>query len=95
MFMNEAGDCWCEVLEEGSLHHIDPGLARRIINLSDEPLMLSFCFPSNVELDLDRVRNHPFPCHVYEDNGEMAIRVDVPETEVETPEEDEETVADI
>lgn len=96
MFMNRDKDCWCEVLEEGSLHHIEAGLARRIINLSDEPLMLSFCYPSHVELDLDSVRETPFPCHVYEDDGEMAIRVDVPEEEAEEAlEETEEVMAGI
>lgn len=81
MLMNDEGDCWCEVLEEGSLHHIDEGLARRLINLGDTPLQLSFCYPSNTELDYDALKERPFPCHVYEDDGEMAIRVDVPEEE--------------
>lgn len=90
MYMNREGECWCEVLEEGSLHHVDEGLARRIINLGDTPLMLSFCYPSNVELDLESIRKKPFPCHVYEDDGEMAIRVDIDEDA-----DEEDSTADI
>lgn len=79
MYMNREGDCWCEELEEGSLHHTPAGVARRIIYLSDEPLMLSTCKPANAGEDYDSIAENPFPCHVYEDDGEMAIRVDLKE----------------
>lgn len=79
MYMNRNGDCWCEELEEGSLHHTPEGVARRIINLSDEPLMLSTCKPANSGEDYDAIAEHPFPCHIYDDDGEMAIRVDLRE----------------
>lgn len=79
MYLNREGDCWCEMLEEGSLHHVPGGVARKFINLSDEPLMLSLCRPANAGYDYDSIDRHPFPCHVYEDDGEMAIRVDVDE----------------
>ena len=94
MFLNRQGDCWCEILEEGSLHHVPSGVARRFINLSDEPLMISLCRPANAGFDYDSVTEHPFPCHVYDDDGEMAIRVDVKEEEA-SEEDDEQAFNEI
>lgn len=79
MFMNREGDCWCEELEEGSLHKVPEGTARRLINLGDDELMLSTCVSSDAGFDFESVTKKPFSCHVYEDDGEMAIKVDVDE----------------
>lgn len=80
LYMNPEGECWCEELEEGSLHKVDAGLARRIINIGDTPLTLSECVPSNAGFNFDAIDEHPFPCHIYDDDGELAISVDVDET---------------
>lgn len=80
MFLSREGECWCEELEEGSLHKIPANIGRRLINIGDEPLMLSQCLPSNAGFDYDSVDGHPFPCHVYDDDGDMAIMVDIDET---------------
>lgn len=80
MFFSREGECWCEELEEGSLHKIPANIGRRLINIGDEPLMLSQCLPSNAGFDYDSVDGHPFPCHVYDDDGDMAIMVDIDET---------------
>lgn len=77
MFLSREGECWCEELEEGSLHKIPAGIGRRLINIGDEPLMISQCFPSNAGFDYDSIDESSFKCHVYDDNGEMAIEVDV------------------
>lgn len=87
MFLSREGECWCEELEEGSLHKIPADIARRLINIGDEPLMISQCIPSNAGYDYDSIDEHPFTCHVYDDNGEMAIEVDLddlpdPENEI-------------
>lgn len=87
MMMDRNGGCWCEELEEGSLHHIEDDLAVRLINISDVPLIVSHCYPSEAGLDYETVKNNPFPCHIYEDDGEMCIRVDIKENE-EQPQED-------
>lgn len=79
MYLSKDGECWCEELEEGSLHKVPAGIARRLINIGDEPLMLSQCTPSNAGFDFDSIDEHPFPCHVYDDDGELAILVDVDE----------------
>lgn len=79
MFLSREGECWCEELEEGSLHKIPAGIARRLINIGDKPLMLSQCLPANAGYDFVSVENNPFICHVYDDNGEMAIEVDIDE----------------
>lgn len=50
MFLSRDGECWCEELEEGSLHKIPSNIGRRLINTGDEPLMLSQCLPSNAGL---------------------------------------------
>lgn len=83
MFMSREGECWCEELVEGSLHKVPAGIARRLINIGDTPLMLSQCLPSNAGYDFDSIDEQPFPCHVYEDDGEMAILVDLDEPEPE------------
>lgn len=80
MFLSRDGECWCEELEEGSLHKIPSNIGRRLINTGDEPLMLSQCLPSNAGFDFDSIDEHPFTCHVYDDNGELAIEVDVEDT---------------
>lgn len=79
MFMSREGECWCEELEEGSLHKVPAGTARRLINIGSTPLMLSECLPSNAGFDFDSIDEKPFPCHVYDDDGEMAIMVDIDE----------------
>ena len=79
MLLSRDGECWCEELEEGSLHKIPAGVARRLINIGDTPLMLSQCIPSNAGFDFDSVDLQPFPCHVYDDDGEMGILVDLDE----------------
>lgn len=79
MYLSKDGECWCEELEEASLHKVPAGIARRLINIGDEPLMLSQCTPSNAGFDFDSIDEHPFPCHVYDDDGELAILVDVDE----------------
>lgn len=78
MFMDRNGGCWCEELEEGSLHHIEEDLAIRLINTGDEALIVAHCFPSEAGRDEESVKAMPFPCHVYEDDGEMCMRVDLP-----------------
>lgn len=80
MFLSRDGECWCEELEEGSLHKIPSNIGRRLINTGDEPLMLSQCLPSNAGFDFDSIDEHPFTCHVYDDTGELAIEVDVEDT---------------
>lgn len=78
MYMNEDGHVWCEQIEEGSLHHVKQGLAYRLINLGDEELLFSLCTPSNTTADTDHLKDRPFACHVYEDQGDMAIYVENP-----------------
>lgn len=80
MYLSREGECWCEELEEGSLHKIPADIGRRLINIGEEPLMLSQCIPSNAGFDFDSIDKTPFPCHVYDDDGEMAILVDVDES---------------
>lgn len=79
MLMSRSGECWCEELEEGSLHKVPADTARRIINIGDVPLMLSECVPADAGIDFDAIDEQPFPCHVYDDNGEMAMTVDIDE----------------
>ncbi len=81
MFLDPQGNCWCEEMEEGTLHHIPEGVGRRIINLSDEPMHLSFCVPANAGTREFAFNDGVFPCRIYEDDGEPAIRVDVIEEE--------------
>jgi glucose-6-phosphate isomerase len=76
MIMRRNGECWCEEMEEGSLHHIDEDVAVRLINIGDEELIVSHCFPSEAGMDMQAVQERPFPCHIYDDNGEMCIRID-------------------
>lgn len=83
MYLDKDGNCWCEEMEEGSLHHIPEGVGRRIINLSDEPMHLSFCVPANAGTKEFNFKDGVFPCRIYEDQGEPAIRVDVPEDQDE------------
>ncbi|WP_304684396.1 glucose-6-phosphate isomerase family protein [Ileibacterium valens] len=78
MYLDKDGNCWCEEMEEGSLHHIPAGVGRRIINLDDQPLHLSFCVPADSGTQEFDFEGGVFPCRIFEDNGEPAIRVDLP-----------------
>lgn len=79
MMMDREGKCWCEELEEGSLHHVEEDLAVRLINIGDTPLIVSHCYPAEAGLDYDAIKAMPFPCHIYDDDGELSIQVDIKE----------------
>lgn len=91
MLLDDEGNCWAEELEEGSLHHIPEGLSRRVINLGDRPVYLSFCRPANAPDLKGEMKGTEFPCRIYDGNGEMAIKVDIPEQDAN----DDHSVEDI
>jgi glucose-6-phosphate isomerase len=93
MYLSPEGNCWCEELLEGSLHKVPAGTARRLINTGDEPLMLSECTPSTAQVDIVNTKAIPFPCHVYDDDGELAIEVDLDENEDSRGLKEEEIIA--
>lgn len=79
MYCSKQGECWCDELHEGSFYRIPPMMACRVINISDEPLMLSLCLPGKEGFKLDCGKLRLFPCHVYDDDGEIAMLVDLEE----------------
>lgn len=81
MYCSTEGECWCEELEEGSFYRIPPMLGSRIINISDEPLVLYFCLPGKDGFHFECINRKPFPCHVYDDDGEIAMMVDIDEND--------------
>lgn len=80
MFVDQEGSCWCEELEEGSLHHIPEGVGRRLINTGETPMILSFCVPANAGKDHSIFAPANFPIRVFDDNGEPAITVEIDES---------------
>lgn len=77
LIMDRDGHAWCEEMEEGSLHKIENDYAVRLINIGDTPLRVVHCFPSEAGKDYEAIKNRPFPCHIYDDDGELSIRVDL------------------
>ena len=74
MLMDENGECWCEKVQPGSLHHINGHHAHRLINTGNEDLRVICCWNSNAGHDYARVESHPFPFRIFKINDEIVVR---------------------
>ena len=73
MLMDEDGECWCEKVFPGSLHHIDGHLAHRLINTGNTDLRVICVWNSNAGHDYNRVEQHPFPYRVFRKDGKIVV----------------------
>lgn len=74
MYMNEEGECWCEEMKEGSLHHIDGHYAHRLINTGNEKLRIICVWNGDAGHDYARIEKHPFPYRVFKENDKIVIK---------------------
>ncbi len=73
MLMREDGECWCEKVEKGSLHHIDGTLAHRLINTGDSDLKVGACWSPKAGHDYEAIEKKPFPYRVFKRNGKIEV----------------------
>jgi glucose-6-phosphate isomerase len=57
----------------GSLHHIGPALAHRVINTGTAPLTFLACWPADAGHDYESIRRDGFPVRVMEQEGITVI----------------------
>lgn len=71
LLMNKEGEMWAERICEGSLHHIDGEIAHRIVNVSDDKLMVGACWPTTSGHDYQSIERNEFPYRVFKSNGRI------------------------
>ncbi|MBQ6335310.1 MAG: cupin domain-containing protein [Erysipelotrichaceae bacterium] len=74
MLMNEEGECWCEKMHPGTLHHINGHHGHRLINTGDEDLKVICVWNANAGHDYERIEKHPFPYRVYKDGNKITVK---------------------
>lgn len=73
MLMDEEGNCWCEAMAKGSLHHINGHHAHRLINTGDEDLEVICVWPGDAGHDYARIEKNPFPYRVFKADKGLKI----------------------
>ena len=74
MLMDDQGNCWCEKLKKGSLHHIDGHLAHRLINTGSQDLKVICVWNANAGHDYERIEKYPFPFRVFRKNRKIVVK---------------------
>ena len=74
MLMDEEGNCWCEKLYEGSLHHIRSNWAHRLINTGNTCLKVVACWPSNAGHDYKRIEESGFKYRIFHDHDDIIVK---------------------
>jgi glucose-6-phosphate isomerase len=64
------GNCSVVTVEKNSLHYIPENTAHRLINVSDEPLVVGACWPSDAGHNYGEILEKGFPVRVFKsENG--------------------------
>lgn len=74
LYMDEEGKCFCEQVEEGSIHYISGKLAHRLINTGNDEFRVGACWSLQAGYDYERVEKHPFNVRVFKENDEIKVK---------------------
>ena len=69
ILMDEAGKCWLESMEPGTLHYIPGRVAHRLANTGTEVLRVGACWPSDAGHDYAAIARDGFTARLMAVNG--------------------------
>ena len=70
---NTDGECSVIKVEKNSLHYIPENTAHRLVNTSDEPLVVGACWPSDAGHNYGEIQEKGFPVRVFRSNNGYSI----------------------
>lgn len=73
LLMDGQRAAWGERMFPGSLHYIPGGVAHRVANTGNEPLVFAACWPSDAGHDYETISSHGFPTRIMEINGTFQL----------------------
>lgn len=73
LLMDSSRQTRVQQMSRGSLHHIGPGLAHRVVNTGDKPLQFVACWPSDAGHDYGTIAEGGFGVRVLRRNGAPVI----------------------
>ncbi|MGG7078227.1 glucose-6-phosphate isomerase family protein [Clostridium sardiniense] len=74
MYMDEAGNSFCEKVYKGSIHYIHGNYAHRLINTGDIDFKIGACWRSVAGHDYKAIENNPFPKKVYKIENKITFK---------------------
>jgi glucose-6-phosphate isomerase len=69
LLMDEKGEAWSQTMRPGTVHYIPGGVAHRVANIGDEPLIFLSSWPSDVGHDYDTIKTSGFSKRMVLRNG--------------------------
>ena len=82
LLMDRLGRTRFEPMESGSMHYIPGGVAHRVANTGETPLVFAGCWPSDAGHDYGTIRTSAFGARMRDVNGEPVL---VPEADYVCP----------
>ena len=73
LLLNKNGECSIELVEKNSLHYIPKDTAHRLVNTSEEELVVGACWPSDAGHDYEEIQEKGFPIRIIQDGTEYKI----------------------
>ena len=70
---NIDGECSVITVEKNSLHYIPENTAHRLVNISDEPLVVGACWPSDAGHNYGEIQEKGFPVRIFRSNDGYSI----------------------
>jgi glucose-6-phosphate isomerase len=69
LLMNEGGQTWSQTMTVGTVHYIPGGIAHRVVNTGNEPLVFLASWPSDAGHDYASIRTAGFGKRILERDG--------------------------
>ena len=73
ILMDEAGNCWAEKMERGTLHYIPRSVAHRLANTGEEVLAVGCCWGADCGHDYASIARTGFAKRLREVDGEPKL----------------------
>lgn len=73
ILMDEAGNCWAEKMERGTLHYIPRSVAHRLANTGEEVLAVGCCWSADCGHDYASIARTGFAKRLREVDGEPKL----------------------
>jgi len=69
IYMDTNRNCWGVEMAPGSLHYINKGVAHRVANTGDSPLIINACWPSDAGHNYEEIDMNGFSARLFEEKG--------------------------
>ena len=73
MLMDRQRNTWGEEVFPGSLHYIGSNIAHRLVNISDENLIVGACWPSDAGHNYEEIAKYGFSARLIEIDGKPIL----------------------